>query len=195
MHPFAFIVVSPGPQHGKSTVRDAITALTGLKGASCSDVIYRLLSAKRGVDESALRELPKEALRADLIALGDWLCGFGGLDAPAAMPNAEAFYRNPSFLVRSLFGDGFRVIDGVRRRGELQDAVRFFKQREIQPYVVHVERAAAPRIRDNSADLRGLADFCLKNDGTVEELNARVSSMLNLWGVTSPLPGRELFAA
>jgi len=39
-------VIGP-PAHGKSTARKLLCDLTGVKGASCSDVIYQFLAARR----------------------------------------------------------------------------------------------------------------------------------------------------
>ena len=162
--------------HGKSSVRAALSAASGLRGASCSDLIYEKLARKRGVTVASLRQIPKEQLRPELVALGDWLVGVGDAASPAGIPWYGG-YRGYDALVWELFDGGFRIIDGVRRRVEMLATLARFRSMGVEPVVVHVERPMVPSVRDNSEDLRDFADFHVVNDGSREELAAKVRDL------------------
>ena len=182
MHPFVLII---GPaQHGKSTYRKALAAALGTRGGSCSDAIYALwayLDGKRGPE--VLRELPKEEVRPKLVALGDWLT----TDAPCFSTHfpREAFPEidptqldrtglpRPSAgaLIQYAFQDGVRVLDGVRRKRELEGARPFFSWFGVEPIVVWVEDPRKPRIATDNLDLTWRdAHTLVSNRSSVEAL-------------------------
>lgn len=168
-----FIIVGK-PHAGKSTVRNTISVLTELKGGSCSDVIYHFLAKARNTTVEELKKLPKEELRADLIKLGDELCGIGPLKVLESVEHADDIYRGPSALVRMLFLSRYRVIDGVRRRLELQNAREHIEWLGIRVIVFHVERPGYESPKDNTEDLKDMADIHLVNDGTAQDLCTKV---------------------
>lgn len=177
--PVIFVVGPVG--HGKTTVREIfVRLLKPLRGASCSDVIYHFLSVRKGVSVEALKALPKEQLRPELIEAGDFLCGSIGelKEAPSNKEIDGVVYRHPSALIRTLYMNGYNVIDGVRRRLELQDATKHLEWNGVEQLTVHVFNPRAPAITDNSEDLRDLADEQLVNDGTEAELEAKIDAIL-----------------
>lgn len=179
MNPPVFFIVGK-PQHGKSTLRNAISQRTRLRGGSCSDVVYALLAARRNVSVESLRAIPKEQLRPDLIRFGDWLCRTGEpLAEVSARPGFdEDMYRHPTALVRVLVLSGIHVIDGVRRRIELQEAKDRLEWIGLQTLTLFVDRPGGPDIKDNTEDLRDLADELVLNDGTIEDLERKAGELL-----------------
>lgn len=98
------------PGAGKSTVSQAIAEHTGRKRGSCSDAIYNYLSHILSMPEAELRAIPKEALRPLLIYQGNQMCR-----------------RDPARLVKILHRHGITVIDGIRRRRELEKVCKCWK--------------------------------------------------------------------
>ena len=177
-HPPVILVVGPCG-HGKTTTREIISQLTELRGASCSDVIYHVLAQRRNVSVDSLRQEPKEALRPALIELGDFLCGQIGQLKEAPVNDVDSvMYRGPSAIIRALYLNGVTVIDGVRRRLELKDAIEKFEWLGIKALVIHVERPGGPKIDDNTESLKDAADECITNDGTPLELREKVIVLL-----------------
>ena len=177
-NPPVFFVVGPAG-HGKTTVREILARLVRLRGGSCSDVIFHFLALRRGVPIEELRAIPKEDLRPDLIKAGDFLCGTGELTEVA--PNAkldQEVYRHPSALIRTLYMNGYNVIDGVRRRLELTHAKDHLDWNGIEQCTILVTSPNGPEIPDNTEDLSDLADERIVNDGTPVELEAKIAAML-----------------
>lgn len=170
-----FIFIGP-PHHGKTTSRKIFCELTGIKGASTSDVIYALLADKLGLSEEKLRETPKEELRPKLIEYGDFLCGMGQLALVEGSNKDEHFMRTPSALCRVLFLTGHGVVDGVRRRLELQE----FKDRlmwlGVPTVVFWVERAGHPTVEDNTQLKKEDADEIIQNDGDETKLRYNIET-------------------
>lgn len=176
--PVFFIVGPVG--HGKSTAREILSQLTHLKGGSCSDVIYSYLAARRKVPVDTLRQIPKEELRPTLIAAGDFVCGSGPklAEDPADIALDDFVFRGPSALIRTLYLNGYNVIDGVRRQAELKSAKDYLEWNGVRSFVVHVHDPRKPLIADNSEDLTEFADLKIVNEGTVEELEAKLKTWL-----------------
>jgi hypothetical protein len=176
--PVFFIVGPVG--HGKSTAREILSQLTHLKGGSCSDVIYGCLARRRNVSVDTLRQIPKEELRPTLIALGDFICGSGPklAEDPADIAFDDAVFRHPSALIRMLYLNGYNVIDGVRRKAELEHARAQLDWNGVRSFVVHVHDPRKALIADNSEDLTEFADLKIVNEGTVEELEVKLKTWL-----------------
>lgn len=166
--------------HGKTTAREIVSKITHLSGASCSDVIYRFLAIRRGVSVESLRALPKEDLRPALIEAGDYLCGqIGELKEVAVDSRIEKdVWRIPSALIRLLYLNGHNSIDGVRRRLELTHAIQHLEWNGVPSIVIHVSDPRKPIIKDNSEDLSDLAELKIVNDGTVEDLEAKLRAFI-----------------
>ena len=168
------------PHHGKTTARKMFSELTGFAGGSCSDVIFAILSRHLGVPEAELRAADKEQLRPKLVEFGNFLCGDIGTlklvdSAPPGVENKTAqLYRGPSSLVRVLFHVGCRVIDGVRRRLELNDVRNRMEWLGIPVVVFWVERPGEPVLQDNTELSKEDADIVLLNDGTPADLRQKV---------------------
>src|ERR1700728_4796197 len=153
------------PQHGKTTARSIVCKLTGLKGASTSDVIYGFLAQRKGVDFHALKKLPKEDIRQELIEAGDWLCG---TDVPIKEVAKDAsievdMYRVPSALVRVLYHAGYNVIDGARRALELDNARSVLQWNGIRTLVIWIEKPDGPVVADNTSIKKEQADEIVVN--------------------------------
>lgn len=105
-------------QSGKSTAAAAIgAAYCNVKVVDTSNAIYSLLASRKGVTEEALRQLPKENLREDLIQLGD-----------------ELTDQHPLALIEDSVLAGEFVIAGIRKIPQLKAA------RELGSLVLWIER-------------------------------------------------------
>lgn len=165
--------------NGKSEARKIACEITGLDGASCSDVIDAFIAARRKIDVAEWRKLPKEERRPVQIAAGDFLTGKGRMEElPVDSTIDKEFFRIPSGLIRVLFHHGTRVIDGVRRRQELGEARAHLEWLGIRSVVIWVERPGAPVIPDNTELTRDDADEHIVNDGNLAALHACVLEVL-----------------
>ncbi len=174
-----FFIVGPAG-HGKTTVRSTICALTGQKGASCSDVIEAHLCKAKGITPAEYRKTPKEERRPEMIRYGDWITGTDGLrDAADLTDFDKSLYRAPSALVRILTFTGHTVIAGVRRRLELQQSIEHLNWAGYETKVIYVFNPRGPKIEDNTEDLRDLADHILENKGTMADLRLNTHALLN----------------
>lgn len=189
--PPVFFIVGP-VGHGKTTSREILARLTRLRGGSCSDVIYAFLAARHDTTVDELRKVPKEELRPKLIQAGDFLCG---MDAPmevASKPQVDnEVFRHPSALIRTLYMNGYNVIDGVRRRLELQHAKDHLDWCGVEQLTIHVRDPRKAELKDNSEDLSDLADEKILNDGTPEELEAKLREILERRYPPKPMPVLE----
>lgn len=187
-----FVFIGP-PRQGKTTARKLFCELTTLRGASCSDVIYALLSTHKGIPESELRAYDKEAIRAELIEFGDYLCGsISKLElVKSENPIREDIYRGPSALVRTIFLTGHRVVDGVRRRLELQETKERMGWLGIPVIVFWVERPGAEEVKDNTAVTREDADYIITNAGSPSELRVHLQKWIDkhVRKTEAPAPG------
>jgi hypothetical protein len=174
-----YIFIGP-PTHGKTLARKIFCELTGLNGASTSDVIYALMARFMGVSEAELRETPKEEIRPKLIELGDYLCASSNdLSKNAfANPISESLYRGPSMLTRALFHAGIRVFDGVRRKSELTEIRHIMNWLGIETHVLWVYRDEDEFITDNTEVTREDATVIVANTGTPSDLREKINTLL-----------------
>jgi len=177
------LIVFIGPSgHGKSTARKLFCELVPhFKGASCSDVVYALLSQHLGVTETELRATDKEELRPKLVEFGDYLCAARHdleLTKTATGPRPD-LYRGPSALVRVLFHAGVRVVDGIRRRLELQEVRERMEWFGIRTLVIWIEDPRKPEIGgDNLSLTKDDAEWVILNDGTPAELREKIKAWI-----------------
>jgi hypothetical protein len=175
------VILIAGPAgHGKTTAREILVKLTGLRGGSCSDVVYHYLALLKGVPVSELFKQDKETLRPELVKTGNWLCGdIGNLqEALGDAPCSDDVYRVPSTLVRTLYHNRRNIIDGVRRRQELLHAIEHLEWNGIRVLSIFVSNPTGPKIEDNTENLSSLCDELVSNDGTVEQLETKLSEIL-----------------
>lgn len=174
-----FIIIGP-PHHGKTELRKIVSEITSLKGESTSEVIYSFLAHRRKVPVADLKAIPKEVLRPELIEAGDFLVGLKeSLAAPAIDPEIDQIvYRVPSALIRTLYVSGFNVIDGVRRRQELTDAINHLTWNGVRSVVIWVTRPGAETVADNTELTAADATDIIFNDGTLEDLRAQALAII-----------------
>lgn len=174
-----YIFIGP-PAHGKTLARKIFCELTGIKGASTSDVIYALMARFSGVSEAELRETPKEELRPKLVELGDYLCGGSDDLSKNAFktPIPDNIYRGPSMLTRTLFHTGFLAFDGVRRKSELEEIRYTMAWLGLETFVLWVHRDEAPAIADNTEVTIEDATHVIANTGTPADLREKIVALL-----------------
>lgn len=169
------------PTHGKTTARKMFCERTGLSGHSCSEVIVAHIARHRGVPVSALAAEDKEKLRPLLIEVGNYLCGDIGkltlLEKPEDF-EAVGYFRSPSALIRTLIMSGDHVVDGVRRRLELEEAKKHLAWLGRRVVVVWVETPGKSTVKDNTELTAADADVVMVNDGTVEDLTRKVEALV-----------------
>lgn len=175
----AIIVIGP-PHHGKTEARKILAELTFSKGESTSTVIYSFLAHRRKVPLADLLKVPKEEIRGELIEAGDFLVGaIDKIQLPAVDDKIDGIvYRIPSALVRTLYMSGVNIIDGVRRKSELQDSIKHLEWNGVRTVVIWIERPGGDKISDNTELSSADATDIVINDGTLEELKAQLKLVL-----------------
>ncbi len=168
------------PHSGKSEARKLACEITGLDGASCSDVIHAFIAARQKISVADWLAKPKEERRPAEIEAGDFLTGnIGKMELAAADRTVdEEFFRIPSGIVRLLYHRGIRVIDGVRRKLELDQARAHLEWNGVRSVVIWVERPGIEVVKDNTEVTKDQADEVVLNDGNVAALHAAVLAVL-----------------
>ncbi len=179
MQPPVIFFIGP-PQHGKTESRKLACEITGLEGASCSDVIHAFIAARLKMSVQDWRNIPREERRQAEIEAGDFLCGSIGKLSTVALDGTVdgEFFRIPSGIIRVLFHRGIRVIDGVRRNLELDQARAHLEWLGIRSIVIWVERPGHATIADNTELTAAQADEKIVNDGDLQALRASVRAVL-----------------
>lgn len=163
--PATVLVVALAPQSGKSTVAAEAARLLHTPWINSSAVIAERLEQRLGLPAGRIAEtraVDHEAYRPALIEEGNRMAAEG------TSPGVECVRR------------GYRVIDGIRRREELEAAIHEVRARGGLPIVICVRRPDAPALADNteSVALASLADVTIDNDGPLSRLRRRTSSAL-----------------
>ena len=185
VNPNSLYVFVGYPGHGKTTARRMFCELTGLKGGSCSDVIFEVLSAHTGDDRQSW-EIQKQTDRDSLVKLGDFLCGHldrltlwwrrPGEKVPTSVEIQSPFERGPAALALRLYDQGVRAIDGVRRASEMHALRAEMDKRGVTLCVVLVtslwNRETPPDNTD--PEVLRFAPWVIVNDRSLRELEARV---------------------
>ena len=184
-NPLVIFIIGPA-EHGKTTSRKIVCDKLKLRGASCSDVVYSTLAERDGIPLKDLYAKPKEEIRPQLIALGDWMTGGTELlelpppkDDKLDKEMKEQFWRMPSALVRVLFHHGVRVIDGVRRPLELDNSRSVLQWFNIHTFVIWIEDPRKPHVKDNTTITKEHADAVILNDGTKDDLEKKIVDCLH----------------
>lgn len=180
MQPPVFFLIG-SPRFGKTTAQQLLSEITHLKGGSCSEIVYAFLALRRGTSVEALRALPKEELRPTLIRAGDFMVGEAAKFEDEPRDNKEIdgeLYRIPSALIRTLYMNGYNVIDGVRRRSELLHALDHLEWNGIRCLTLWIERPGAPIINDNTDLHQHDADEVVLNDGSLADLREKLLKVL-----------------
>ena len=176
------VILIAGPAgHGKTTACEILVKATHLRGASCSEIIFHFLALRKGVPVAYLQAQDKETLRPELIHAGNWLCGdIGTLEAATGpdAPKDEDLLRVPSTLIRSLYMNGRNIIDGVRRKLELNHAIEAFHWCGVRTLTIWIFDPRKPLIKDNTEDLAPLCDEQIENSGTPEDLEKKLMEVL-----------------
>ena len=164
-HPVTILVVALAPQSGKSTVATEAARLMGTTWINSSAVIAERLEERLSLPAGRIaetRKLDHEAYRPALIEEGNRMVAEG------TSPGVECVRR------------GYRVIDGIRRRDELEAAIAEIRARGGRSLVICVRRPDAPALTDNTeaAALAALADATIANDGSLTQLRRRTAVTL-----------------
>jgi len=190
LQPPVIFVIGP-PHHGKTETRKLFSELTYLKGDSTSNVIYRFLALRRQVSVEELHRIPKEELRPLLIEAGDFMVGARSAiaEVPVNKEIDDILYRIPSALIRTLYMNGYNIIDGVRRKSELSDARKHLEWNGVRHLTIWVERPGLPTVADNTELTHEEADEVLINDGSLDDLRAKAKAILEKhFGVQDETP-------
>ena len=141
-------------QHGKTTLAKYLARAVKGGYRDCSDVIYETFARRAGMDVATARAMPKEAIRPQLITIGDELCA-----------------ADPGFLAKRLyFGESVRVIAGIRRTAELESLIADVGVDSVVP--VWIDRPGGPSIPDNTqAALRDMCPIHVVNSGMAHSLS------------------------
>ena len=136
---------------GKSLFGELIASGVGVPRASTCYIVYEELARQRGVQRWELESCPKEEILGDLVRVGNALCDV-----------------DPSALVAPLLERGVRVIDGIRRPGELKAARQAARACGLWPIVVWVDRHTS--VKDNTEVTAADADYVISNHADVAHL-------------------------
>lgn len=186
-NPAVVLFIGP-PRHGKTTARKILSEMVGQPGASCSDVIYPLLSKHLKMTEAELRAMDKEEARPMLVEFGDYLCGTTQhlSVVPGGTPGPGVYFRSPSTLFRSLYLAGVRFVDGIRRKEELDEVRQILQWLNVPLVIFWVERPGSPTTNDNTAVTAKDADITLLNDGTPTQLKEKLQAWLESLQTPNP---------
>jgi dephospho-CoA kinase len=141
------IIVIGRARSGKSTFSNYLSTISGIKYAGTSDVVYKYMALARNVDVEELYKIPKEELRPNLITFANALC--------------EIY---PIFLSEALIKDGCSIIEGIRRKSELEAL-----KRKYDTYVVYIDRDEGT-VNDNFEMDRHDADHIITNYSDLDDL-------------------------
>ena len=136
------IVIIGKARAGKTTFAKYLADLYGTKSAGTSDIVYKAMAIARNCKEEELRQIPKEELRPVLIDFANYLCSVV-----------------PDFLSSAIIQEGFDVIDGIRRRSELEALAA---KHNIAVYFVDRTEGV---VEDNFELDKDDADFIVDNNG------------------------------
>jgi hypothetical protein len=147
------ILIAGLPRHGKTYVADRLSKMLGVKWRNTSDLIKDELSRERPEWVHG----DKEEIRPLLIKIGDDLCR-----------------NDPGAIVKTLFGQGYQIIAGIRKPDELNRLLH------LDPFVIWVDRPGFETVKDNTLITKEYCDFVLVND---EHLDSRLQ-VLAYWEAT-----------
>lgn len=186
------------PQSGKTTLRGFLSKLSGMPGASCSDVVHAVHRHLAGLDyREVLTPEDKEKIRPVLVALGDYVVGRAGSDeqvksllgegALEKLSKAE-LYRAPSGLFRPLYHSGIRIVDGIRRTAEFEEILNRTVWNGDRVAVVWVERPGHPSPEDNTEITKEWLEkiaqvVTVQNDKGIEALHNNAVDLLGVLGI------------
>jgi hypothetical protein len=162
------LIVATSEQAGKTTAAAECARLLGLPSASSSRPISAAVERKLGLAAgtiAAARAKDPEHYRRELIEEGDRM-------AAAGLTPGQACLR-----------EGYRIIDGIRRVAELEATCAEARAMGLRPLVICLSRPGLAA-RDNTevAGLRSMADAHISNDGTLDDLRAKVAEVLRRHG-------------
>jgi hypothetical protein len=139
------VVIGPA-RAGKTTFANWLSRQNGEKTGGTSQIVYKLMANARGCPLEELYRVPKELLRPHLIKFADSLCDI-----------------YPDILSAGLLMEGITVIDGIRRREELEELAR---KHDIEVYYVKRDKGT---VKDNFELVEDDADFIVDNNGNMEQ--------------------------
>lgn len=160
------------PRHGKTEAARIIAARLNLTYGNTSDTIYAELAKERGCTVASLESLPKETLRSALIAKGDNLCLQGG----------------PAFLALTQL-DKHDVVCGVRKPIELS----LVREKYPKSVFLWITRPDYDAPKDNTLLSQLDADYVVVNDGSLNDLEAKIAQFIVMSSLGLKHPGNSLW--
>lgn len=150
------ITVIIGPARaGKTTFANWLVSKRGgdAKTAGTSEIIYEAMQKATGKSLAELKSVPKEELRPRLIEFADYLCDI-----------------YPDILSRALVQRGVNIIDGIRRREELQ-----WLKDKYDTEIFYIERYEGV-VKDNFELNPSDADYIVDNTGPLSPDGFEINS-------------------
>jgi single-stranded-DNA-specific exonuclease len=164
-----FLIIATRKQSGKSTAAKILAKFTGAREIGTSAIINEIVEQEHDLPAGTIartRATDPEAYRPELIATGNRMDDMGQTVGVLAQQR------------------GYRIIEGIRRTGELRKAIDFAREHSSRPpFVICLENPDSTVPADNTeADgLRALADVIIPNSpktGTLDELENRLYDAL-----------------
>lgn len=149
------LVIGPA-KAGKDTVSKMLSELLDKKYAGTSDILYNIYSICTNKSVNELKHIDKELLRSSLIELGNYLTD-----------------DHPIFLSEKLLAQGYTIINGIRRKAEL-DYLQF---KVVNAFVIYVDRNTG--ISDNFNISKDRADIVVENNEDLASLYEKIKSLIN----------------
>lgn len=147
------IVVIGRARSGKTTFSKFVENKYKIKSGGTSDAVYKFMAIARNCTVSELKKIPKEKIRDNLIRFGNSLCSV-----------------YPIFLSEYLINNNIVLIEGIRRRDELE---LLREKYNVLVYYIHRNNGT---ISDNFDMCKDDSDVVIHNTGSLQNLENFVNN-------------------